>query len=468
MNLTLRDLQALPQSELRGVRDAARVTFTGVSTDSRSVAAGNLFIALRGEQFDGHAYVPDAIARGARGVVVESAYRFEGEPPVPFLVVENTTTALGELALAYRKKFSLPVLAIGGSNGKTTTKDMVARVLSRRYNVLSTAGNLNNQIGVPQTLFRLRSRHEVAVVEIGTNHPGEVAYLCRILEPTHGLVTVVGREHLEFFGSVRGVAREEGALYEALQDVPGAVAFVNGDDPRVVGIARGVRRRVLYGLRSNRGVVRGTLEGIDSAGRATIGLRKRGAARGVSVHLRIPGEHNALNALAAAAVGVEFGVPLRSIARALEAFTPAARRMEILRADGVTVLNDTYNANPDSTIAALRTLASGTARGKRIAVLADMLELGRTAAGEHARVGREVTRLGIDHLLTYGELAREIHRAAASPGALHYDQKNMLAEYLAELAGPGDIVLVKGSRGMRMEDVVAFLVERRRKQRTSA
>ena len=464
MNLTLRDLEALPQGDLRGPRGVRDRTFTGVSTDSRSVAPGNLFIALRGDRFDGHAYVADAIARGARAVVVESSYHVSCELAVPHVFVENTTTALGELALAYRKKFTIPVVAIGGSNGKTTTKEMIARVLGRRYSVLSTPGNLNNQIGVPQTLFRLGPRHQVAVVEIGTNHPGEIGYLCRILEPTHGLVTVVGREHLEFFKTLGGVAREEGVLYTSLREVPGSVGFVNADDPRVVAIGRGLRRRIVYSVRSGHGTVRGKIEAVDAAGRAAVRIRVLRPAREILLRLKIPGEHNALNAVAAAAVGVGFGVSLSSIGRALASFTPASKRMEVLRVGGVTLLNDTYNANPDSMSAALRTLASSRGKGKRIAVLADMLELGTKAGEEHARIGREAARLGIDSLLTYGELAREIHRASGMPGALHYDQKNVLAEYLVELAAPGDVILVKGSRGMKMEDVVA-LFEERRKQR---
>ncbi len=463
MNLTLGDLEALPLSELRGPRRRPGQTFTGVTTDSRQVIPGNLFIALRGGRFDGHAFVADAIARGARGIVVESSYHLPAEPMVPHLLVENTTTALGDLALAYRRKFSIPVLAIGGSNGKTTTKDMIAGVLGSRYAVLSTAGNLNNHIGVPQTLFRLRASHEIAVVEIGTNHPGEIRYLCGILEPTHGLVTTIGREHLEFFKTVAGVAREEGALYEALAAT--GVGFVNADDERVMTIGRAVKRRILYGVRSRGARIRGAL---GPAGEPSMSFWKRGSGRRAQVRLRVPGEHNALNALAAAAVGLEFGVPVSSIVRALERFRPSSKRMEVIRLGGMTVLNDTYNANPDSTIAALRTLVSMGGRGKRIAVLADMLELGEAGPAEHERVGREASKLRIDHLLTFGTLAKETSRASGLPGAVHYDQKNMLAEYLVELAGPGDVILVKGSRGMAMEDVVTFFTERHQRHPASA
>jgi UDP-N-acetylmuramoyl-tripeptide--D-alanyl-D-alanine ligase len=462
MNLGLEDLHALPHLDWSVPSGKRWPAFTGVSTDSRTVAPGNLFLALRGGRFDGHAFLQDVVDRGARAVIVDGAYRRERALPVPVLTVEDTTRALGDLALAYRRKFSLPILAVGGSNGKTTTKEMIVRVLSRRFRVLGTEGNLNNQIGVPQTIFRLRDRHQVAVVEVGTNHPGEIGYLCTILEPTHGLVTNVGREHLEFFRSVAGVAREEGTIYRSLEDQQRSVGFVNLDDPRVVRVAGGVRQRVSYGVESRRAEIRGTVLSVDSAGCAQLLLAVRGKSRRVTVGLRIPGAHNAINAVAAAAVGVEFGVPLAEAGKALASFTPASKRMEVVRVDGITILNDTYNANPDSTIAALQTLAAATVRGKRIAVLADMLELGPDSPRHHARVGREAGRLGIDHLLTFGDRAREIGTASRLKTALHYEQKNMLSEYLAELAGPGDTVLVKGSRGMKMEDVVTFLVERHR------
>jgi UDP-N-acetylmuramoyl-tripeptide--D-alanyl-D-alanine ligase len=462
MKLGLEDLHALAHLDWSVPSGSRWPAFTGVSTDSRTVEPGNLFIALRGGRFDGHSFLHDVVARGVRAVIVDGAYRPEHALLVPVLTVEDTTQALGDLALVYRRKFGLPVLAVGGSNGKTTTKEMIVRVLSRSFRVLGTEGNLNNHIGVPQTIFRLRDAHQAAVVEVGTNHPGEIGYLCNVLEPTHGLVTNIGREHLEFFKSVAGVACEEGTLYRSLTDQRRSVGFVNLDDPRIVRAASRVRQRVSYGVESRRAEVRGTVLSVDSAGCAQLSVAVRGKSRSVTVRLRVPGAHNAINAVAAAAVGVEFGVPLVEAAKALASFKPASKRMEVVRVNGITILNDTYNANPDSTIAALQTLAAATVRGKRIAVLADMLELGNDSPRHHARVGREAGRLSIDHLLTFGDLAREIGRASRLKTALHYEQKNMLSEYLAELAGRGDTVLVKGSRGMKMEDVVTFLVERHR------
>lgn len=458
MKLTPSDLEKLALVESRNGQLLKGTRIMGVSTDSRKVGGGDIFIALKGENFDGHQFVEDVFKKGAVAAIVDAS--FTGAADKPLFVVEDTTRALGELARIHRMKFTIPVLAIGGSNGKTTTKDMIIAVLSASYKVLGTDGNLNNHIGVPQTLLRLEKKHQVAVIEIGTNHPGEIEYLCGMLLPTYGLLTNIGKEHLEFFKSVQGVADEEGTLFGFLKKKKKSLAFVNVDDPRIRSKARGIRRRVTYGLRTKRVDVRGTVGSAEESGCINFQyVSKKPANRG-AIQLKIPGEHNVMNALAAVAVGLEFKVPAKRIQKALESFHPTVKRMELLNYGGVSIYNDTYNANPDSMIAALRTLASAQVAGKRIAVLGDMRELGEHGKGEHTRVGREVCRLGIDYVLTYGELARSIHEAAGVEGALHYDQKNVLAEYLAELVAPGDAVLVKGSRGMKMEDIVIFLEKR--------
>jgi len=458
MRFTAKDLARVRHREFVRRELLAGRSVNGVSTDTRTIQPGNLFVALRGERFDGGAFVTQALAKGALAAVVSPDFPTGNHPDVPFLVVDDPLAALGELAALHRAKFSIPVLGIGGSNGKTTTKEMVAAVLRTRYRVLCTAGNLNNQIGVPQTLFGLTAKHDVAVLELGTNHPGEIAYLCGIARPTHGLITNIGSEHLEFFGDLDGVEREEGALFAALGR---GTAIVNTDDRRVVRQARGIRRTIGYGFASRGARVRGRGLRLDAGGCATFGVLKAGTRRPIPITLSVPGKHSATNALAAAAVGVAFGVPGRKIAEALLRFAPVGKRMETLVVGGVTVLNDTYNANPDSMAAALETLAGVKAAGKRIAVLADMLELGPASIEAHRRLGDEITRARVDCLLTYGERAKAVHETAKAGFAVHYDQKNMLAEYLAELVSPGDVVLVKGSRGMKMEDVIEFLRQRR-------
>ncbi len=460
MKLTRSDLLGIPHREFRNDAGFSHAAIRGVSTDSRTVKPGDVFFALRGERFDGHAFLPHVFAHGASVAIVEHAASLPSGISGPLLVVDDTTKAFGALARIYRRRFEIPVLAVGGSNGKTTTKDMIAAVLAQTMNVLSTKGNLNNHIGVPQTLFRLEQKHDIAVVEIGTNHPGEIEYLCEMLQPTHGLLTNIGREHLEFLHTLERVAEEEGALFSYLAADAHAAAIVNLDDPRVAALANRVGRKLGFGFASRSAAVKGRnllLDAMSCARFDFIGPRMKKA---VTVQLGVPGAHNAMNALAAAAVGLQFQISPGAIRDALQAFRPSSRRMEVMTIAGVRVFNDTYNANPDSTIAALKTLAAASTSGKRIAVLGDMLELGTEGIEEHRRVGAEVAALGVDYLLTYGSLAKHIRDAANIRFSAHYDQKNILAEYLMELVGPGDVVLVKGSRGLRMEDIVTFLQER--------
>lgn len=462
MRMTRKDLLSIPHREFRNEAVLSGNTLGGVSTDSRAVKPGDLFVAVKGERFDGHAFLPQAFSAGAAAAVVQHDVAIPPGVAGPLLVVDDTTKALGALARTYRSRFDIPVIAIAGSNGKTTTKDMIAAVLRQRYAVLSTEGNLNNHFGVPHTLFRLEKKHDIAVIEIGTNHPGEIAYLCDILRPTYGLLTNIGREHLQFLGSLDGVAAEEGMLFAFLSDVKHAAAIVNADDARVVTLSSGIAKRALYGFAARRAAVRGNHLTLDETGRARFEFTGERMNKSMAVHLAVPGPHNALNALAAAATGLMFRVAPGAIRDALQAFRPASRRMEAVSIGGVLVFNDAYNANPDSTVAALKTLSAVSVPGKKIVVLGDMLELGAGGPEEHRRVGLEVAALGFEYLLTYGSLARHIHDAAGVRFAAHYDQKNILAEYLAELVAPGDAVLVKGSRGLRMEDIVTFLQERLR------
>ena len=455
MSLTLDDLKALRPRRIAQPEALQGRVFTGVSTDSRTLSPGDLFVALSGANFDGHAFVAQAKARGAAALVVGRPVAEAGG--IAQVVVDDTLAALSRLARNHRRKFHIPVIAIAGSNGKTTTKEMIAAVLRTGREVLSTAGNLNNHIGVPLTLLRLRKEHEAAVVEIGTNHPGELAALLKILEPTHGLLTNIGLEHLEFFGSLGGVAKEEGALFRWL--AARGTAFVNADDPATATLGRPVKRKVTFGF--SRGLdVAGSALRLDARGCPEFRCGGKKVARSFPIRLPVPGAHTAANALAAAAVGVAFKVPPRKIQTALEQFQVPSKRMEVLSIAGVTVFNDTYNANPDSVVAGLKTLAGATISGKRIAVLADMKELGGRGPAEHARVGTVLSDLGIEYLLTYGEVAKHYHDSAHVTFGVHYDQKNVLAEYLAELLTPGDAVLIKGSRGMAMEDVVSFLMQR--------
>jgi UDP-N-acetylmuramoyl-tripeptide--D-alanyl-D-alanine ligase len=465
VKLTQKDILSVDHVQAIGFDKAKRFVSTGVSTDSRTVCSGDLFFAVRGDKFDGHNFLTKAVEAGAAGLVIDRKWAdanaiLLSSLNVPRLVVEDTVRALGQLATTYRRRFKMPVLVIGGSNGKTTTKEMVRAVLGTKYKVLATEGNLNNQIGVPQTLFRLEKKHQIALVEIGTNHFGEIAYLCSVIEPTHVLVTNVGREHLEFFGTLGGVAKAEGEAFEWLRTnrPKTGTGFVDADDTRLVKKAKGLKKLIPYGF-AKKAAVKGKLLSMNESACARLEVKAKGK-KPFTVDLSVPGAHNAQNALAAATVGLFFRVPATKVQKALASFAGSSKRMQLVKLAGVTILNDTYNANPDSVMAAFQTLRAASATGKKIAVLADMLELGENAIDEHRRIGQAAASYGVEYLLTFGALAKHIHDAAATKFKAHYDQKNILSEYLAELLTDGDIVLVKGSRGMKMEDVVTFLLER--------
>lgn len=470
-------LDILTEAEFQGGSAARRRRVRVLETDSRSLTKGCAFVALRGERFDGHDFVPHAFRLGASVAVVSRQWhrsRAGRRVADPLVIVDDPLAAYGLIARAHRDAFDIPVVAVAGSNGKTTTKELVADLLSLRWNVLRTFGNLNNQIGVPATLLRLRPEHQVAVIEIGTNSPGEIATLCRIVDPTHGLITSIGREHLELLGSIEGVAREEGALFDYLAH-SGGTGIVNMNDPHVAPLRKSLRHVVTYGTRG-RVDVRGTLVGGDRWGAPRVRIVDRVSSRTLTfpVSLRTPGSHSVLNALAAAATARSLGMSTSMIRKGLESFVPEVsphgygRLAPMMANCGAPLLNDTYNANPDSMIAGLETLASITPApgGIRIAVLGDMLELGRGSALEHRRLADEIDRIGrIDQAIFFGPQMkfawRRLTRLAREKGArlpLYFEEKDRLIEAVVAILSAADVMLVKGSRGMRMEEVVAAAV----------
>jgi UDP-N-acetylmuramoyl-tripeptide--D-alanyl-D-alanine ligase len=466
MKLTAKDILALPHHQAFGFERAKDIVLTGVSTDSRTIQPGDLFIPLRGDTFDGHNFITKAVEAGAAAIIADSKWVEANQIlfsslNVPRLIVEDTIHTFGRLANAHRKKFKIPVIVIGGSNGKTTTKEMVSAVLRTKFQVLNTEGNLNNHVGVPRTILRLEKEHQVAVLEIGTNHFGEIDYLCSIVEPTHVLITNVGREHLEFFGSLDGVSRAEGEAFQWLRQHrrTTGIGFVNQDDGRLKKQSKGIHKAITYGFAKGIASVKGKVQSINENACVQLEVRQR-TKKPFRVQLSVPGNHNAFNALAAATVGLTLKVPVKRIQQALSSVSSASKRMQVLKLDSVIVLNDTYNSNPDSVMAALGVLGSIGTPGKKIAVLADMLELGKNSIDEHKRIGEAVTTSGVKYLLTYGPLSRHTHDTAAMADKSHYEQKAPLSEFLFGLLSPGDVVLIKGSRGMKMEEVVAFIAER--------
>ncbi len=435
-----------------------------VVIDSRKIKGGEIFIALKGEHTDGHHFIRQAFENGAACAVVcrewyDSQGLVEEHAGYRCIVVADTEAAMQQLAGLYRMKFDIPVVAIGGSNGKTTTKEMTASVLSSRFSVHMSEGNLNNHLGVPLTLFGLRSSHEIAVVEMGINHPGEMELLCGIAAPTHGLLTNIGHEHLEFLRDLDGVAHAETALYRYLEERNGVV-FVNRRDKRLDDASSALSRTVSYGMEQGDTGVWAEDIRMDSIGHALFTL---GSFAGkVPVTLKFAGRHNVSNAVAAAAVGLHFGLTVAEVTTGLERLRPARgwKRLEFQDAGGVVVVNDTYNANPDSLRHALDLLCELPVSGKRVAVIGDMLELGDVSDIEHEAIGRYAAGLEqLDALYTFGEQAALCCREAGAKCSGHFNEEERLQKVLNASLNPGDVLLLKASRGMRLERFAEGLVK---------
>ena len=432
-------------------------------TDSTKVKAGSVFVALKGERHDGHRFIPDAIARGAACVITAKAVRRDRAQHATIVRVPDTLRALGDLAHYRREQWNPKVLAITGSNGKTTTKEMVAAICEEaaldgarlRGRVLKTAGNFNNLVGLPLTLLRLRRRDKVAVLELGTNHPGEIQRLAEIADPDCGIITSVAAAHLEGLNSLAGVAREKGALYRKVR-ADGAIA-VNLDDQRVRRVAtKFAGRKITYG---KGGTVRARSWRMRGDG---IRLDLQAGGERTQLRLHYLGAHNVSNALGAAALALAAGVKLAAVRRGLASARPFAMRMQVESWRGAGVINDAYNANPASMAAALKTLTEVPCRGRRYAVLGDMFELGRHSRREHHRLGKVAADARIDGLYLLGAQAAAVRTGALQGGMAPetiYVGKNHgeLAQELRHRVERGDWILFKGSRGMRMERVLDAL-----------
>lgn len=430
----------------------------GVSIDSRKIKEGELFVAIKGDRFDGHDFVPEVMKKGAWGAIVDKHMletqfgKIGGLSNI--IPVDDTLRALQEISFLHRKKFTLPMVGITGSNGKTTTKEMVACILKQQGPVLKNEGNLNNHIGVPLTLMQLEKDHRAAVVEMGMSAPGEIDLLSRLVDPDVGVITNIGPAHLEFLGSLDGVAEAKAELLGNIR--AGGVAVLNADDPYFAALKDKWSGRVLSfgieqpadvkasGIRQEKEFTDFTIEGNGSK---------------VNVRLRAVGRHNIYNALAAAAAALAVGMPLESVKYGLDDFSPVAMRTELKVVKGRTVLADHYNANPGSVKAALETLVTLRPGARSVAVLGDMLELGASSAEEHRAIGRIAARLGVDMLITVGPQAKQMLDGARDAG-MRSDRlfaAGSHAEAAARLAKEtknGDAVLIKGSRGMKMEKIL--------------
>lgn len=459
ISLSIKELLKVLNAQLLNPgSDFLEKEFTGVSIDTRTLAAGNLFVALSGEKQDGHDFLTQAINQRASALLVQQGKFKRLEPSLigdtPFIQVKDTRAGLQELAWFYRRKFSLPVVAITGSNGKTTTKEMVAKVLGSKYQVLKSHRSFNTLIGVPLTIFELSPQTEYLILEMGTSQPGEISKLAELAVPTAALILNIAPAHLESFGTLEKVAKAKFELLEHLpKDKP---VFLNLDDPFLAKRAHREKHPVISFALNALADYR-ALDVIIS-GNGHIDFRVRQS----HIRLNLLGRHNIYNALAAYAVAEYFKLPASIIASSLEGYQPAHLRMEVQKIRGAEIINDCYNANPVSMLAALESLASSTTSGRRIAVLADMLELGKKAKEFHEKAGEEVAKLGIDYLVTVGELAENIAISARKRGMSKDSVRSFLdkqetAGFLRNMIMPGDTVLFKGSRRVKLEEIIQLL-----------
>jgi UDP-N-acetylmuramoyl-tripeptide--D-alanyl-D-alanine ligase len=428
-----------------------------VCTDSRKIAHGDLFFALPGEKFDGHDFVEQVIRKGAVGVVVQR----ERAPISPngcgVIAVADTRMALGQFAARYRQDFTLPIVAIGGSNGKTTTKELVASVLRQRLPVLWSEASFNNDIGVPLTLLKLEKWHEAAVLEVGTNHPGELGPLVKMIQPKYGAITSIGREHLEFFGDVDGVADEEGWLAELLP--ADGKLFISGDNQWTRRIIERTRAAVVRAGFSDANDWRAQSPKVDEKG-ITFWVQAPRVDFSGEYRINLLGRHQVLNAAYAIAVGAEMGLSRAEIEQGLIECQPAKMRMQLSDLNGVRLLDDSYNANADSMLAALQTLQELPCKGRRVAVLGDMAEQGAHSEAAHEEVGRRAADLGIGQLFTIGKMAPVTARAARDAGltrVIEFADVETAAAALKSFMRHGDLILLKASRSARLERVGELL-----------
>lgn len=441
----------------------ASIEVTGVSTDSRSIAQGELFLAIRGEHFDGHQYLDVAVNRGAAGVLYERDGA-EGKmvSKVPTIKVADSRRAFLDVAGCYRNDFELPLVAVAGSNGKTTTKDLIQSILRDRLATVASEASFNNEIGVPKTLLRLNNKTRAAVLEVGSSYPGELEALLRRVRPNIGVVTSIGREHLEFFGDLNGVIEEESALARSISE--DGVLIFNGDCEGVEHFRRHCAGRlIVVGHGHTSDVVlreESTREGLQ------VSLEFREEGEQLEVDLPIVGRHQAMNLALSAVVSKELGLSLEAVQAGLLACRPSPRRMELIRGSQFSLLDDSYNANPDSMIRALESLSELPTTGRRIAVLGEMAEVGQQSPSLHREIGSKAGELGLDQLWAVGEGVATRYREGANATGLRYVMVFRDARACASSLQDGlreeDLVLVKGSRAARM-DIVADAIRSRLK-----
>lgn len=459
MSISANELLRVTGGQLGDDAKGDQTRARGVSIDSRSIKEGNLFVAIQGERFDGHQFVPEAVNKGASMVVIAkekmNQVKREKLKGISILLVGDTKKALRDIASWHRSKFEVPAVAVTGTNGKTTTKDMIAEVLSSKFKVLKSIKSYNNLVGVPLTLFELDQDTQVLVLELGMSHPKEIEMLTRIAKPNLGVITNIGPAHLESMQNLEKIAK---AKFELLDNMPSPhTSVLNADDQFLTKrIQKGKEKTISFAIRNKADF---QANEINLTGEGYISFRVNGKHR---INLKLLGEHNVYNALAAFAVGSLLGVEEGKMKSRLESYKPSEFRMELVRLGSIRIVNDSYNANPVSLANALKTLRQMKSKGRKIAVLGDMLELGEKTLDYHLELGRAVAESGIDLLLTVGDHSPAIGQGARDFGMnrrsiFAFENNERVTSYLLQNLQAGDLVLIKGSRRMKLEEVVLSL-----------
>ncbi|MBQ7091948.1 MAG: UDP-N-acetylmuramoyl-tripeptide--D-alanyl-D-alanine ligase [Clostridia bacterium] len=448
IDFTLKQIAEITGGEYYGPAEMLNTKINGITIDSRAVQPGCLFVPIVGERFDGHNFITSAVEKGA----IASFTHNEGEWNCPVIRVGSTEEAFRAISGAYRARFDIPVIGVTGSVGKTTTKELIASVLSQRFDTLKNQGNLNNQTGVPLTLFRLTENHGAAVVEMGTNHFGEIGALADIVRPTIGVITNIGESHIEYLGSRDGILREKSDVFKNI----GAEgrAIVNGDDDKLCTLRGKVNNLTTYGFG-----VENDIRAEDVMDKGLEGSEFTAVYGDKSLRLTVPapGRHMIMNAMCAMAVGLALGMSQEEIAAGVAAYVPAAGRMDIIKGRSITLLSDAYNASPTSMKGSIDIACK--AEGRSVLILGDMLELGDNAPEYHYQVGRHAAAAGADLLISIGELSREINRGAAEGGVetMHFANREELSKKLDYIILEGDTVLVKASHSMGLDNIAEYL-----------
>ncbi len=437
------------------LRAKTKSRFLGISIDSRTLKPGELFIAIKGENFDGHNFINNAVKKGATGVIISRKVNLAGLGQVAVIKVKNTTFSLGDIARFHRLKFNIPVVAITGSNGKTTTKEMLSFTLKKRYRVLNNIGTLNNQIGVPLTLLKLKPSHEIAVLELGTNHFGEIDYLARLCQPNVAIITNIAPAHLEFFDNLDNVFKEKRTLLNGLRGK--GVAIINRDDRylnRLISL-KNKFKVISFGIRKKSDFQAAKIKSENEITKFILNAKCK-------FELKSPAMHNVYNCLAVIACCKYFHLDYNCIQEALKKFRFPPGRLELKNFNKIRVIDDTYNANPLSFKNAIDVLAGFNCRGRKVLVCADMLELGGEAKDLHFSLGGYIAASGIDMLISIGRLGRILSAGARKSGMdkgaiFHFPTTEVAAREVIKFIKPNDIILVKGSRMMKTEKIVESL-----------